>query len=100
MARMEALDLEVATGLLLIAAVLVELKTKRLLPDDGDLDLDDEFGLWEQRDLLLARLVECKTFKDASAVLQRLLLDASRSFPRTVGPDERFADLAPDPFEG
>jgi segregation and condensation protein A len=100
MARMEALDLELATEFLLIAAILVELKTKRLLPDDPDLDLDDEFGLWEQRDLLLARLVECKTFKDASVVLQALQLDASRSFPRTCGPDERFADLAPDPFEG
>jgi segregation and condensation protein A len=98
--RMEALDLELATEFLLIAAILVELKTKRLLPDDPDLDLDDEFGLWEQRDLLLSRLVECKTFKDASSVFQALLLDAARSFPRRVGPDESFADLAPDPFEG
>jgi segregation and condensation protein A len=97
--RMDTLDLEVATEFLLIASVLVELKTKRLLPCEGDLDLDDEFGLWEQRDLLLSRLVECKTFKDASLVLQALLLDASRSYPRTAGPEERFADLAPDPFE-
>lgn len=100
MARFESLDLEVATEFLLIAAVLVELKTKRLLPSDADLDLDDEFGLWEQRDLLLSRLVECKTFKDASTVLQALLLDAARSYPRTVGPEEQFAGLAPDPFDG
>jgi segregation and condensation protein A len=98
--RLEALDLEVATEFLLIAAVLVELKTKRLLPDDSELDLDDEFGLWEQRDLLLSRLVECKTFKDASVVLQALLLDASRSYARAAGPDEQFTGLAPDPFEG
>jgi segregation and condensation protein A len=100
LARLDELDLEIATEFLLIASILVELKTKRLLPDDPDLDLDDEFGLWEQRDLLLSRLVECKTFKDASAIFQALLLDAARSHPRTVGPDERFAELAPDPFEG
>jgi segregation and condensation protein A len=100
LAKMETLDLEVATEFLLIAAVLVELKTKRLLPNESDLDLDDELGLWEQRDLLLSRLVECKTFKDASTVLQALLLDASRSYARTAGPEDRFAALAPDPFEG
>lgn len=99
LAHLEALDLEVATEFLLIAAVLVELKTKRLLPADSDIDLDDELGLWEHRDLLLSRLVECKTFKDASVILQALLLDASRSYARAVGPDETFADLAPDPFE-
>ena len=64
--RMETMDLEVATEFLLIAATLIELKSKRLLPDDGDVDLDDELALWEERDLLLSRLVECKTFKDAA----------------------------------
>ena len=68
---MEHLDLEVATEFLLIAATLVELKTRRLLPGDDDLDLDDELALWEERDLLLARLLECKTFKDAAVVLAR-----------------------------
>ena len=68
---METLDLEVATEFLLIAATLVELKTRRLLPGDDDLDLDDELALWEERDLLLARLLECKTFKDAAVALQR-----------------------------
>ncbi|MCA9849496.1 MAG: segregation/condensation protein A, partial [Dehalococcoidia bacterium] len=49
--RMEDLDLEVATEFLLIAATLVELKTRRLLPDETDGDLDDELALWEERDL-------------------------------------------------
>ena len=66
--RMQALDLEVATEFLLIAATLVELKTRRLLPGSGDVDLDDELALWEERDLLLARLLECKTFKDVASV--------------------------------
>ena len=98
--RMDHLDLDVATEFLLIAATLVELKTRRLLPDDIDLDLDDELALWEERDLLLARLVECKTFKDAARLLAALADDASRSFPRTAGLDERFFDLAPDLLAG
>jgi segregation and condensation protein A len=98
--RMEVLDLDLATEFLLIAATLVELKARRLLPDESDIDLDDELALWEERDLLLARLLECKTFKDAAVVLRRLELDAGRSFPRVAGMEERFADLAPDLLEG
>ncbi|RMH73118.1 MAG: segregation/condensation protein A [Actinomyces sp.] len=95
--RMERCDLEVATEFLLIAATLVELKTRRLLPDDADVELDDELGLWEERDLLLARLIECKTFKDAALVLRRLSAAASRSYARRVGVvEERFAGLVPD----
>ncbi len=100
LARMEHLDLEVATEFLLIAATLVELKAKRLLPGDDDVDLDDDLSLWEERDLLLARLLECKTFKDAALVLESLHGAAARSVPRTVGPDERYYDLAPDLLEG
>lgn len=98
--RMGDLDLEVATEFLLIAATLVELKTRRLLPDEADGDLDDELALWEERDLLLARLLECKTFKDAAVVLRRMADVAERSYPRCCGPDERFADLTPDLLEG
>ncbi|MCU1453561.1 MAG: scpA [Acidimicrobiales bacterium] len=100
MAQLEGLDLEVATEFLLIAATLVELKTRRLLPGDDDIDLDDELSLWEERDVLLARLLECKTFKDAAQVLARLADDASRSFPRVAGLDERYHDLAPDLLAG
>ncbi|MCU1355365.1 MAG: scpA [Acidimicrobiales bacterium] len=98
--RLEVLDLEVATEFLLIAATLVELKTRRLLPEDADVDLDDELALWEERDLLLARLVECKTFKDAAKLLAGLADVAGRSFPRTAGLEDRFLDLAPDLLVG
>ena len=97
---METFSLEVATEFLLIAATLIELKTRRLLPGDDDLDLDDELSLWSERDLLLTRLVECKTFKDAAVALQSLDQRRGRSFPRVAGPDERFIDLTPDVLEG
>lgn len=98
--RMESLDLAVATEFLLIAATLVELKSRRLLPGDDELDLDDELALWEERDLLLARLVEAKTFKDVAVALDGLAAEAARSLPRVAGPDERFVDLTPDVLAG
>jgi len=98
--RLQVLDLDVATEFLLIAATLVELKARRLLPGRDDVDLDDELALWEERDLLLARLLECKTFKDVAGVFGRLAEDADRSFPRTAGADERFDGVMPDLLEG
>jgi len=93
-------QLDIATEFLLIAATLVELKARRLLPGREDIDLDDELALWEERDLLLARLLECKTFKDVASVFARLADDADRVFARSVGPDERFEALVPDLLEG
>lgn len=98
--HLHELDLDVATGFLLIAATLVELKARRMLPDVGDADLDEELALWEERDLLLARLLEAKTFKDVAGVLADLQSAAGLSFPRAVGSDERFADVAPDMLAG
>jgi segregation and condensation protein A len=96
--RMDHLDLDVATEFLLIAATLVELKARRLLPGVDEVELDEELLRFEERDLLLARLLECKTFKDASKVLERRLRRAARSMPRTAGPEEPFRSLAPDPL--
>lgn len=96
----DSLDLEVATEFLLIAATLVDLKARRLLPGREDVDLDEELAIWEERDLLLARLLECKTFKDVAAVLAVLADGAARSFPRVAGLDPAYAELAPDPLEG
>jgi len=100
LARMEHLDLELTTEFLLIAATLVELKARRLLPGLDDGDLDEELAIWSERDLLLARLLECKTFKDAARVLERLHASAALAVPRCVGPDERYVDLTPDALEG
>ena len=98
--KMKELDLEVATEFLLIAATLIELKTRRLLPGREAVELDDELALWEERDLLLARLLECKTFKDVAKILATFVDDADRVYGRAVGPDERFSDVAPDLLEG
>jgi segregation and condensation protein A len=98
--RLPAVDLDIATEFLLIAATLVELKARRLLPGRDDIDLDEELALWEQRDLLLARLLECKTFKDVAGVLARLVDQAGRRVARIAGPDERYAALTPDLLDG
>ena len=97
--RMEGLDLEVATEFLLIAATLVELKARRLLPGLDEVELDEELLRFEERDLLLARLLECKTFKDAARALEARIRAADQSLPRTVGPEEPFRSMAPDPLE-
>lgn len=98
--RMDLCDLDVATEFLLIAATLVELKCRRLLPVDEDFDLDEELGLWEERDLLLSRLLECKTFKDAARVIDELTANANLVVARRVGLEDKFLDLTPDLLQG
>lgn len=98
--RMEHLNLDMASEFLLIAATLVELKSRRLLPQSDELDLDDELALWEERDLLLHRLVECKTFKEAAVALSVMAGEAGRTVGRTVGVDERYVALMPDLLAG
>jgi segregation and condensation protein A len=97
--RMDTLDLDVATEFLLIAATLVELKARRLLPGIDDLELDEELLRFEERDLLLARLLECKTFKDAARAIEAQMRRADRSVARRAGPEEPFRWMAPDPLE-
>jgi segregation and condensation protein A len=99
-ARYEAFNLEIATEFLLIAATLVELKCRRLLPGTDDPDLDEELSLFEARDYLLARLVECRTFSGAASVFATLESAASLSVARRAGPDERFEHVAPDLLAG
>ena len=97
--RMESLDLDVATEFLLIAATLLELKTRRLLPGPAELELDEELLRFEERDLLLARLLECKTFKDAAEAIGSAMRRAALSLPRVAGPEDPFRSMVPDPLE-
>ncbi|MDQ3878584.1 MAG: segregation/condensation protein A [Actinomycetota bacterium] len=89
-----ALDLESATGFLVVAASLLELKSARLLPSrSGDDGVD---ALLEERDLLLARLVECATYRTAGEWISAALASGAAFVPREVALEERFQDLAPD----
>jgi len=97
--RMQRIDLDSATEFLLIAATLVELKARRLLPGRDDIELDEELSRFEERDLLLARLLDCKTFQDAAKVLNVRFADASRTIARAAGAEEPFRSLAPDPLQ-
>jgi segregation and condensation protein A len=98
--RLESVDLELATEFLLIAATLVELKCKRLLPGSDEVDIDDDLSLYEARDYLLARLVEAKMFAAAGAALAHVESEAARAHARRTGADERFADVEPDLLAG
>ena len=98
--KLEQLDLETSTEFLLIAAVLVELKSRRLLPERTNGISEEDLALLEERDYLLARLVECTTFSRAGKALFALEQSAARSLPRRSGPDERFDGLAPDLLAG
>lgn len=94
--RMEGLDLNLATAFLLCAATLIELKTLALLPEPDDIDLDEELALFEERDLLISRLLAAKTFKDASRSIERLLEEGSGYHARTAGLEEPFLYICPD----
>lgn len=99
-ANMEVFDLEVATEFALIAAVLVELKCRRLLPAMADPSLEDEFAFSPERDALLARLVECATFKRAGGLIAQLSDQAQLSIGRQAPMEEPFASMVPDVLAG
>ncbi len=96
--KLDRVDLDVATEFLLIASTLVDLKVRRLLPGAESAELDEELLRFEERDLLLARLLECKTFKDAARVMEGLLRRGGKVVSRSAGPEEPFRSLAPDPL--
>jgi segregation and condensation protein A len=94
--EMRELDMAVTSEDLLIAATLVQLKARHLLPDGGTIDLDEELALAEERDRLLARLLSCLTFKDVAAVLAHRLDNSERYVPRIAGLDPEITPLMPD----
>ncbi len=94
MARMAPLDLEAATGFLVVAATLLELKAARLLP--GPAPDEEQALLLEERDRLLVRLVECATFRSAGEWISKYLREGERFHARSAGLEPRFAALAPD----
>ncbi|MBY5162844.1 segregation and condensation protein A [Salsipaludibacter albus] len=91
---LDRLDLETATRFLVVAATLVELKAARLLPVD---DVEDEHDLLAQaRDLLYARLLEYRAFRDVATVLGERHVTEAAHHARTVDLEPRFRRLVPD----
>jgi len=92
-------DLEETTSFLLVAATLLDLKAARLLPQ-GDVEDEEDLALLEARDLLFARLLQYKAYKQIARVLDVRLAAESRRYPRAVGLEERFANLLPEVLIG
>jgi segregation and condensation protein A len=92
-------DLGQATEFLVVAATLLDLKAARLLPS-GEVEDEEDLALLEARDLLFARLLQYRAYKEAAAVLAQRLTEESRRYPRTVGLDERFVGLLPEVLLG
>jgi segregation and condensation protein A len=100
LAALETLDLQVTTEFLVIAAILVELKSRKLLPGPDEVDDDEELSGFEERDRLLARLLELQAYAAASDAFSLMIEQAARSVPRQAGLDEEFRDMAPDLLAG
>ncbi|MHB8330560.1 MAG: segregation and condensation protein A [Acidimicrobiales bacterium] len=100
LAARRPLDLQVATEFLVIAAILVELKSRKLLPGPDEVDDDEELSGYEERDRLLARLYELQAYAAAADTFAMLIEQANRSLPRIAGLEEQFRDVAPDLLAG
>ena len=85
---------------LLIGAVLLEMKSQRLLPGRDAGEPDEEFVGWEERDVLLARLLELRTYAALADAFVSLFERASRSYPRLRGVDDGFEVEPPDLLAG
>jgi segregation and condensation protein A len=91
----DQLDLDQASEFLVVASTLLDLKAARLLPA-ADVDDEDDLELLEARDLLFARLLQYKAYKQAARFLREREAEAARRFPRDAGLEPRFADLMPE----
>jgi len=100
LAARQPLDLETCSEFLVVAAILVELKSRALLPGPDTVEGDEELSGFEERDRLLARLYELQAYAAAADVFAGLIEQAGRSVPRMAGLEERFRDVAPELLAG
>lgn len=91
--------LDHATEFLVVAATLLDLKAARLLPS-GEVDDEGDLALLEARDLLFARLLQYRAFKEIAAILERRIELQEKTFPRSVALDSAFATLLPEVLIG
>jgi segregation and condensation protein A len=94
-AKPDGWDLSQATEFLLVAATLLDLKAARLLPQSGPED-EDDLALIEARDILFARLLQYRAFKDIAATFAHRMATAGRMQPRTASLEPEFAALLPE----
>lgn len=95
----EGWKLDQATEFLVVAATLLDLKAARLLPS-GEIEDEEDLALLEARDLLFARLLQYRAFKEIAAILAARILEQERTFPRSVSLDPVFAALLPEVLIG
>ncbi len=91
--------LDQATEFLVIAATLLDLKAARLLPS-GEIEDEEDLAILEARDILFARLLQYRAFKEIAADFQERILAADKSFPRVVALDPALASLLPEVLIG
>lgn len=95
----EGWRLDQATEFLVIAATLLDLKAARLLPS-GEIEDEEDLALLEARDILFARLLQYRAFKEVAASFQDAISNADKSFPRVVALDPALASLLPEVLIG
>ena len=92
-------DLDKTTEFLVVAATLLDLKAAKLLPS-GEVDDESDLALLEARDLLFARLLQYRAFKEIAAIFSERIEREEKSFPRTVALEPHFAQLLPEVLIG
>jgi len=95
----EGWRLDQATEFLVVAATLLDLKAARLLPS-GEVEDEEDLALLEARDILFARLLQYRAFKEIAASFQTMIEAADKAFPRVVALDPALAALLPEVLIG
>jgi len=88
-------DLDQVSYFLLVASTLLDLKAARLLPS-GEVEDEEDLALLEARDLLFARLLQYRAYKEVSAIFAGHMASAALRYPRRVPMEPRFAGLLPE----
>lgn len=95
----EGWRLDQATEFLVVAATLLDLKAARLLPS-GEVEDEEDLALLEARDILFARLLQYRAFKEIAASFQTMIDAADKAFPRVVALDAALSALLPEVLIG
>ena len=95
----EGWRLDQATEFLVVAATLLDLKAARLLPS-GEVEDEEDLALLEARDILFARLLQYRAFKEIASSFQTMIEAADKAFPRVVALDPALSALLPEVLIG